>query len=247
MTWFAVDDRAHSHPKIMAASNAAVGLWVRCGSYVAQHLTDGVVPGSVARMYGSAVQIRKLVAVGLWHAHGHDCGSCPQPPEGDYVMHDYATPGSGNQTRSEVEARKKREAEKKRRQRGTKQGPQGPGPGAAPRSQPDAPRAEPIPGDWTPSVPDRETAAQDIVRLGPAASLEATEKFIRHHQAKGTTAVDFGPLWVTWMAAERNPPPQTGGGVVVPLRGAGAPVTGTDARVQEHAQLIKEMERRASQ
>lgn len=32
MPWFVVDDSAHSHPKFIKAGNAAVGLWMRCGS-----------------------------------------------------------------------------------------------------------------------------------------------------------------------------------------------------------------------
>jgi hypothetical protein len=116
MPWFNVDDKAHSHPKMIKAGNAAVGLWLRCGSYVAQHLTDGVVPGLVADMYGTAPQISKLVKVGLWHPHGHICPSCPQPAEGDYYMHDYAA--NGNPLRAEVEQRRQRAAAKKRRQRG---------------------------------------------------------------------------------------------------------------------------------
>lgn len=112
MPWFLVDDSAHSHPKIMKATNAAVGLWMRCGSYVAQHLTDGVVPGPVAEMYGTAPQIRKLLKVGLWHEHGHACPECPQPPTGDYYMHEYHK--SNNPSRVEVEQRRAREAAKKR-------------------------------------------------------------------------------------------------------------------------------------
>ncbi|MET9816547.1 hypothetical protein [Streptomyces sp. NPDC006355] len=126
MPWFNVDDKAHSHPKMIKAGNAAVGLWLRCGSYVAQHLTDGVVPGLVADMYGTAPQISKLVKVGLWHPHGHICPSCPQPAEGDYYMHDYAA--NGNPLRAEVEQRRQRAAAKKRRQRGggSDDGPGGP-------------------------------------------------------------------------------------------------------------------------
>lgn len=106
MPWFNVDDKAHSHPKMIKAGNAAVGLWLRCGSYVAQHLTDGVVPGLVADMYGTTPQISKLVKVGLWHPHGHICPSCPQPAEGDYYMHDYHDRTNGNPLRAEVEQRR---------------------------------------------------------------------------------------------------------------------------------------------
>ncbi|MEV4437508.1 hypothetical protein AB0K09_00575 [Streptomyces sp. NPDC049577] len=115
MPWFNVDDSAHSHPKMIKAGNAAIGLWMRCGSYVAQHLTDGIVPGPIAEMYGTTPQIRKLLAAGLWHAAGHGCKSCPQPAGGDYYMHDYER--SGNPKRADVEQRRAKAADKKRRQR----------------------------------------------------------------------------------------------------------------------------------
>lgn len=89
MTWFKVDDTAYGHPKMLKAGNAALGLWMRCGAYAAQHLTEGTIPGVVAQLYGTAPQVRKLTAAGLWHPHGHDCARCPQPASGDYVMHDF--------------------------------------------------------------------------------------------------------------------------------------------------------------
>jgi hypothetical protein len=66
MTWFKVDDGFHSHAKAMTAGTAALGLWVRCGSWSAYHLTDGFVPANVAREYGSSSQIKALVTAGLW-------------------------------------------------------------------------------------------------------------------------------------------------------------------------------------
>ena len=115
MPWFVVDDSAHSHPKIVKAGNAAMGLWMRCGAYAAQHLTDGVVPGPIASMYGTTPQATKLVKLGLWHTVGHACARCPQPPSGDYFMHDYL---AYNPTRRQVLDKRERAAEKKRRQRG---------------------------------------------------------------------------------------------------------------------------------
>ncbi|MFJ5820085.1 hypothetical protein ACIQGT_40300 [Streptomyces sp. NPDC093108] len=120
MPFFVVDDGAHSHPKMMRAKNAAVGLWMRVGSYVAQHLTDGHVPGPVATMYGSTPQISKLLAVGLWHEHGHTCPRCPAVRPGDFFMHDYRE--SGNPSRAEVLARRKRAADKKAKQRAAQAG-----------------------------------------------------------------------------------------------------------------------------
>jgi hypothetical protein len=66
MTWFKVDDSFHSHPKALKAGNAALGLWVRCGSYCAQHLTDGFIPREIALLYGTTSLASKLVAAGLW-------------------------------------------------------------------------------------------------------------------------------------------------------------------------------------
>ncbi|MFJ6074676.1 mucin-2 [Streptomyces sp. NPDC093065] len=114
MTWFKVDDTAHTNPKLLKAGNAALGLWVRAGAYAAQHLTEGVIPGVVAQLYGTAPQARKLVASGLWHAHGHDCTRCEQPPAGDYVMHDFLT---YNPTRARVEDDRAAAAERQKRAR----------------------------------------------------------------------------------------------------------------------------------
>ncbi|MEU6758011.1 mucin-2 [Streptomyces sp. NPDC046685] len=110
MPWFKIDDASHSHPKFMAAGNAALGLWLRCGAYSAQHLTEGHVPAAVAKAYGTPAQARKLVAVGLWHQPGHDCPRCPQSDAG-YVVHDFFE-GGRNATRAQVEASRKGAAER---------------------------------------------------------------------------------------------------------------------------------------
>lgn len=66
MTWFKIDDKFHSHPKVLTAGNSAVGLYVRCGSWVSDQLTDGFVPEQVARMYGTVKEIKALIDAGLW-------------------------------------------------------------------------------------------------------------------------------------------------------------------------------------
>ena len=116
MPWFVVDDAADTHPKMIAAGNAALGLWLKAGAYASRHLTDGIVPGAVAKMYGSAPQIKKLTAAGLWHTSGHDCShpKCQQPAPGDYVIHDYLV---YNPSRRDVLVKRERAAEKKRKQR----------------------------------------------------------------------------------------------------------------------------------
>lgn len=111
MPWFKIDDSAHSHPKFIRAGNAALGLWLRCGSYSAQHLLEGFVPKNVVKPFGgTAAQIRKLLEAGLWHEAGHDCKRCSQPVDG-YMIHDFFE-GGRNTTRAQHEANKQGAAER---------------------------------------------------------------------------------------------------------------------------------------
>jgi hypothetical protein len=103
MPWFKIDDSAYSHPKFVRAGNAALGLWLRCGAYSAQHLLEGHIPGFIAKAFGTDPQAAKLVKVGLWHAGGHDCPRCPQPAADGYMIHDFFE-GGRNSTRAQVEA-----------------------------------------------------------------------------------------------------------------------------------------------
>ncbi|MFD2081560.1 hypothetical protein SAMN05421678_106260 [Actinopolymorpha cephalotaxi] len=67
MPWFRVCDTFAFNDKTVAAGNAAIGLWVRAGSWSAQNLTDGLVPKHmVTALGGTTAQARKLVDVGLW-------------------------------------------------------------------------------------------------------------------------------------------------------------------------------------
>lgn len=78
MTWFKVDDGFHLHPKVVAAGNEAVGLFVRLGAYAGQHLTDGFVPREIGRMYGSSRMLTRLVDVGLLEL-----------ADGGWLIHDF--------------------------------------------------------------------------------------------------------------------------------------------------------------
>lgn len=89
MPWFKIDDGFHCHVKVMEAGTPAVGLYVRCGSWAAQQASDGVIPKSIAKTYGTARMIKALLDVGLWHAQGHDCDSCPEVDAKSYLIHDY--------------------------------------------------------------------------------------------------------------------------------------------------------------
>uniref|UniRef100_UPI003298ACA4 hypothetical protein n=1 Tax=Salmonella enterica TaxID=28901 RepID=UPI003298ACA4 len=71
--WFKVDDNLAFHRKVVAAGNAAMGLWVRAGSWCAQHLTDGFIPDHMINVLGTATQRAKLVKVGLWEEVDGGC------------------------------------------------------------------------------------------------------------------------------------------------------------------------------
>lgn len=79
MTWFKVDDGLATHQKVLAAGNAAMGLWVRAGAWCSQQLTDGHVPLATVRLLGNVKQAKALVAAGLWIE-----------AEGGYQFHDWS-------------------------------------------------------------------------------------------------------------------------------------------------------------
>lgn len=233
MPWFVVDDNADSHPKMIAAGNAALGLWLKAGAYASRHLTDGIVPGVVARMYsnGSRTQVAKLVAAGLWHEHGHACRhpKCKQPAAGDYAIHDYLV---YNPSRVEVERKRERAAEKKRKQRAVQSSDQPlPDPdesrhggdgdqGAPPRpARRDMHEQRPIAEDWQPS--DEDVQAAQLARadagrsqLTPQQLDAVTRKFVRRMVDEGKRAAAWGGRWQQWAENERTEQPAAGSNVV---------------------------------
>src|SRR5690606_15608588 len=68
MPWFKVDDRFHAHPKALAASLAALGLWAAAGSWSSANCTGGEVPDHVIPLLsrGSSELADELVRAGLW-------------------------------------------------------------------------------------------------------------------------------------------------------------------------------------
>lgn len=101
MSWFRLDDKSHSNRKVVAAGNAAWGLYCRCGAYAADNLTDGFVPEQIARLFGDDTLIGALLEHRLWRR-----------ARGGYKMPDYL---QYNPSRQAVE--NQREANKTRQQR----------------------------------------------------------------------------------------------------------------------------------
>lgn len=111
MAWFKVDDKLYTHRKIRGLTGGALALWVRAGSYCADHLTDGVVcPSDVAWLGGTAEDVRELMAARLWDSH----------PEG-YVFHDWDVyqPSSESRARQREEWRERQAAHRDRKKNDT--------------------------------------------------------------------------------------------------------------------------------
>lgn len=108
MTWFKVDDTLAMHPKILAAGNAAVGLWVRLGSYSSAQNLDGFVPEIIAKSCGTKSEIRALLEAKMLVVS-----------DGGYTLHDFL---KYNPSREKVLADRDASAERKRKSRDKSQG-----------------------------------------------------------------------------------------------------------------------------
>lgn len=99
MPWFPVDDGFHSHPKRLAISLAAVGLWTVAGSWSSAHPNDGVVPDAYLESLSpdAPMLAAELVAAGLWRRR-----------RGGYQFHDWFDWGSKRTAEEQRELRAKR-------------------------------------------------------------------------------------------------------------------------------------------
>lgn len=78
MGWFKVDDQLAFHQKAVVAGNAAMGLWVRAGSWSCAQLTDGFIAKAMANAMANECDADALVVAGLW-----------DEVEGGYQFHDW--------------------------------------------------------------------------------------------------------------------------------------------------------------
>jgi hypothetical protein len=83
MGCFEISDRAAFDIAIIDAGNAAVGMWVRAGSWVAQYGTD--IPTAALRIMGTRKDIDRLVSAGLIAPAGPDAWRLTESPLGRVV------------------------------------------------------------------------------------------------------------------------------------------------------------------
>lgn len=102
MPRFQTDDKFDSDPAVLRAGTAAMGLYYRCGIYVAGQLLDGFVPSEIAAQYGTPEWVKRLTDAVLW-----------EPVQGGYYMPLYFA--HGNKTRERVLAERKAAAERQER------------------------------------------------------------------------------------------------------------------------------------
>lgn len=97
MPWVKIDDQITFNPKLMAAGNAAVGIWIRMIAHSAAQLTDGYITGAVSVLIAgrSRAQINTLIATGLLHK-----------VDGGYLLNDYL---EYNPSRAEVLEKRERD------------------------------------------------------------------------------------------------------------------------------------------
>jgi hypothetical protein len=105
MPWFRLEDSFYANPKVMAAGNPAIGLWVRAATWSAAQLTDGHIPAHIARGLGTKREADALTTARLW-----------VPCDGEFVIADWL---EYQPSALEVKERRKRDAERKRRGRET--------------------------------------------------------------------------------------------------------------------------------
>ncbi len=181
LAWFPVDDEMSFHPKILAAGNAAVGVWARAGAWCKKYTTGGFVPVGIAHSFG-AEECARLVAVGLW-----DEGTDPLLGDG-YQFHEW-TKRAGNGTAEEEKARKEKERERWRRQKNAQRNRpySADTPGVHPRTLP----AEPPSDSAYPQSQSQshDLLLTDLVGLGSNAREKSTdEESIEQIEASKRTA-----------------------------------------------------------
>ncbi len=107
MVWFQVCDTFWSHQKVIDLPPSAGWLWVRAGSYCAQHLTDGFITAGVVKMLGGTDDdATTLVFAGLWKS-----------VRGGYRFHDW---DGYQQSREEVLSKRAALAERQRKYRASR-------------------------------------------------------------------------------------------------------------------------------
>lgn len=202
MPWFKVDDNLDFHPKVIAAGNSAMGLWVRAGAYCASHLTDGRLPSAmIAPLSGRNRDIQRLVDAGLW-----------EPVTGGYQFCGWE---DFQPTKAQVEADRKATADRVKAWRnrksngdsngvtnGVSNGVGTPAPSRPVPSRPEETKVSspqkkpetPLPKDWMPTQSHAERAEELDIDL-----MDAVADFRNHADTHDRRAANWNAAFTTWL------------------------------------------------
>lgn len=107
MGWVRVSDDFYDQRKFYGVTALGDALWIRGLAFANRNLTDGFIPKravkglidttglsiSVDNFTGRDASpedaVTELLTADIWHESGHDCESCPEVPQGVYLIHDY--------------------------------------------------------------------------------------------------------------------------------------------------------------
>ena len=104
--FFPLPDEFATRADVLAAGNAAIGLYARAGSWAVHQRTDGRIPAHVAAAFGTPEEAAALVRERMWRKvrDGYQFTPWPGP------------------TRAEIDSRRTAAAERQRRSRATRTG-----------------------------------------------------------------------------------------------------------------------------
>lgn len=200
MPWFKVDDTFAMHEKVMAAGNAAVGLWVRAGAWSMQQLTDGFVPNHVLRALGTPKERRILVEVSLWEESqgGVRFKNWEERQPTKVQVENARTAAAERQRHARERAKSQRES---RRDKGVSHGPPDPtrpdptssSSGTTPPSV-GATRSRKLPADWSPTEEHRKRATETGLDLAAQA-----DKFRLHAEENARKAANWNAAFTRWL------------------------------------------------
>lgn len=212
MPWFKVDDGFHGHPKVIALSPEAVGIWTLTGSWCANYLTDGEVQANIVRRFGGTSEmIQELVDADLWIDNG----------DGTYQFKDWA---DYQPVKADVEAERAAARERMRQVRAQKKGITLPSKSSEdvqantsrtseevrvtptqsqsrPESESKPSRKTRIPDNWEPTDSHKKRATEKNLNLD-----EESEKFRNWAIANDRKYVDWNRAFSNWLINARPQP-----------------------------------------
>jgi hypothetical protein len=231
MSWFRVDDKFAFHAKAVRAGNAAIGVWVRLGAWSSDQLTDGKLPGEIAKVIAGpdVGTLDRLCDVGLLEREGEN-----------FAMHDFLdwNPSGNIKRKAERAVRPKQSGKQRRSKAGSK--PEANGkpllsrsipipeekrdpPVGPPPSKPAEPGFKLEPPEGAPkrrkpetAIPDGWGPSAEHLTLGRSLGFDEArvkregEKFADGARAKDRRYVDWHAAFANWLRNEQKYAEQRG-------------------------------------